>query len=242
MAPTIPGTSDRERLSAHAEVLALQEQLSLSYKDAAHRLYMAELERMKSDERMYKAFANLQAFTEYTLGSAYDQRWWTLGPTPGHSAQLPVIRLDCRSSKLGQGSADMSGNTGISRICALPMPVIHMGHQVPKVMMALEFRLVTTALIFVVFDCRSSKGARKRPNDMADPPSTGFDAPPIWMADGWHTHSKCARHQAHGMADYTSSRNSLPGGPMVPDGSLTNTGCRSSAAFQGQGNRLTVPR
>ncbi|KAF8811434.1 hypothetical protein BYT27DRAFT_7089498 [Phlegmacium glaucopus] len=73
MAPTIPGTSDRERLSAHAEVLALQERLGLSYKDAAHRLYMAELERMKSDERMYKAFANLQAFTEYTLGSAYDQ-------------------------------------------------------------------------------------------------------------------------------------------------------------------------
>ena len=32
---------------------------------------MAELERMKSDEKMYKAFANLQASTEKALGLTY---------------------------------------------------------------------------------------------------------------------------------------------------------------------------
>jgi hypothetical protein len=39
---------------AHAEILALQERLGLSYKDAAHRLYMAEMERLKADESSYK--------------------------------------------------------------------------------------------------------------------------------------------------------------------------------------------
>ena len=52
---------------AHSEVLALQEQLSISYKDAAHCLYMAELERLKSDEEMYKAFKNVDTSTENTL-------------------------------------------------------------------------------------------------------------------------------------------------------------------------------
>ena len=36
--------SDRELLASHGDVKALQKQLGLSYKDAAHRLYMAELE------------------------------------------------------------------------------------------------------------------------------------------------------------------------------------------------------
>ncbi|KAF8809687.1 hypothetical protein BYT27DRAFT_7254402 [Phlegmacium glaucopus] len=72
MAPAIPGSSDWERLSAHAEVLALQERLGISYKDASHRLYMAELERLKSDEKMHKAFANLQVLTEQALERAYN--------------------------------------------------------------------------------------------------------------------------------------------------------------------------
>ncbi|KAF8811076.1 hypothetical protein BYT27DRAFT_7018481, partial [Phlegmacium glaucopus] len=56
----LEGSSDWERLSAHAEVLALQERLGISYKNASHRLYMAELERLKSDEKMHTAFVNLQ--------------------------------------------------------------------------------------------------------------------------------------------------------------------------------------
>lgn len=66
------GSSDRERLSAHADVLALQERLGISYKDSAHRLYMAELERMKSDEKMHKAFANIQLSTQQALERAYN--------------------------------------------------------------------------------------------------------------------------------------------------------------------------
>jgi hypothetical protein len=58
-------------LSAHAEVLALQEWLGISYKDASHRLYMAELEKAKSDEVMHKSFVSLQVSTEEALERAY---------------------------------------------------------------------------------------------------------------------------------------------------------------------------
>ncbi|KAF9525031.1 hypothetical protein CPB83DRAFT_897313 [Crepidotus variabilis] len=40
--PPDPGLTERELLVLHAEVLALQNQLGISYKDAAHRLYLAE--------------------------------------------------------------------------------------------------------------------------------------------------------------------------------------------------------
>jgi hypothetical protein len=40
-------------------VLALQQQLGLSYKDASHRLYMAELEKLKIADKNHKAFENL---------------------------------------------------------------------------------------------------------------------------------------------------------------------------------------
>jgi hypothetical protein len=66
------GSSDCERLSAHAEVLALQKRLGLSYKDAAHRLCMAEIEKMKADEKAYKSFAKLAASTEKALENSYD--------------------------------------------------------------------------------------------------------------------------------------------------------------------------
>ena len=39
--------TDRELLSCHAEVKALQNKLGTSYKDASHRLYMAEVEKLK---------------------------------------------------------------------------------------------------------------------------------------------------------------------------------------------------
>ncbi|KAF8799625.1 hypothetical protein BYT27DRAFT_7120018 [Phlegmacium glaucopus] len=72
MAPSVPVcTIDRERLSAHGEVLVLQERLGISYKDAAHRLYMCELEKIKTDQRMYKAFMNFQQSGEKTLEMAY---------------------------------------------------------------------------------------------------------------------------------------------------------------------------
>jgi hypothetical protein len=64
-------SSDRERLEAHAEIIALQERLGISYKDAANRLYMAELERVKAEERKYKGFKKLQDSTEKALTMAY---------------------------------------------------------------------------------------------------------------------------------------------------------------------------
>lgn len=59
-------------MSAHAEVIALQDRLGISYKDAAHRLYMAEVERMKVDEKMHKAFTNAQISSQQALQRAYN--------------------------------------------------------------------------------------------------------------------------------------------------------------------------
>jgi hypothetical protein len=59
-------------MSAHAEVLVLQQQLGLSYKDAARRLFMAEFEKLKSDEKLYKSFANLKSSLEKVLESSYN--------------------------------------------------------------------------------------------------------------------------------------------------------------------------
>ena len=44
----------------HAEVLALQKKLGISYKDAAHRLYMSEVERIKKADLATKSFAALE--------------------------------------------------------------------------------------------------------------------------------------------------------------------------------------
>ena len=51
--------SDQENLMLHAEVVALQQKLGISYKDASHRLYMAELEKLKVADETHKAFKNL---------------------------------------------------------------------------------------------------------------------------------------------------------------------------------------
>lgn len=37
-------------MGLHAEIVELRDQLGISYKDAAHRLYMAELERVKKTD------------------------------------------------------------------------------------------------------------------------------------------------------------------------------------------------
>lgn len=44
----------------HAEVLALQKTLGISYKDAAHRLFMAEVERVKKADSAAMAFSGLR--------------------------------------------------------------------------------------------------------------------------------------------------------------------------------------
>ena len=54
------GLSQRELHILHAEVKALQATLGISYKDAAHRLFMAEIERVKKADSAAKAFSALR--------------------------------------------------------------------------------------------------------------------------------------------------------------------------------------
>ena len=78
--------TDRELLNCHAEVKALQNQLGTSYKDASHRLYMAEVEKLEQQDVTLKTFAtvkermesNLQSFQCRFLGGLY-----TPPPIPG---------------------------------------------------------------------------------------------------------------------------------------------------------------
>lgn len=51
----------------HAEVLALQQRLGISYKDAAHRLYMAALEKLKAEEQCYREHKSLGNQLETSL-------------------------------------------------------------------------------------------------------------------------------------------------------------------------------
>ena len=44
----------------HAEVEALQQTLGISYKDAAHRLFMTEIERVKKADSAAKGFSALR--------------------------------------------------------------------------------------------------------------------------------------------------------------------------------------
>ena len=44
----------------HAEVRALQDTLGISYKDAVHRLFMAEIERVKKADSAAKGFSALR--------------------------------------------------------------------------------------------------------------------------------------------------------------------------------------
>jgi hypothetical protein len=56
----LKGHSEREKHLAHAEVKALQETLGISYKDAAHRLFMAEVERIKKADSSAKSFNDIR--------------------------------------------------------------------------------------------------------------------------------------------------------------------------------------
>lgn len=50
----------REWLDLHAEVLALQNQYGISYKDAAHRLYMSEVAQFKALDRGRRAISSIR--------------------------------------------------------------------------------------------------------------------------------------------------------------------------------------
>lgn len=69
--------SGQEKLALHAEVIALQNQLGISYKDAAHRLYMAEVEKLILADKELKAWANLLNGIDNSLRDVADN----LAPT-----------------------------------------------------------------------------------------------------------------------------------------------------------------
>ena len=49
------------------EVVALQNKLGISYKDASHWLYITELEQLKAADAKHKAFKNLDKQVEKYL-------------------------------------------------------------------------------------------------------------------------------------------------------------------------------
>lgn len=57
---------------AHAEIMALQKVLGISYKDASHRLYMAELERLKTINTYSKSMANISECIKNLLQTIND--------------------------------------------------------------------------------------------------------------------------------------------------------------------------
>lgn len=52
--------SDREALNLHAEIIAMQSRWGLSYKDAAHRLYLAEVARFRAEKDAENAFVGIR--------------------------------------------------------------------------------------------------------------------------------------------------------------------------------------
>lgn len=59
--------SDREVLALHAEILALQARFGLSYKDAAHRLYMAEIAKLGAEQQALNAMESVLERIDSTI-------------------------------------------------------------------------------------------------------------------------------------------------------------------------------
>jgi len=59
--------TEREITALHHEINALRQRYGISYKDAAHRLYMTETEKIRTDDRSKKAFAILAERTQGSL-------------------------------------------------------------------------------------------------------------------------------------------------------------------------------
>jgi hypothetical protein len=72
--------TDRELLSCHAEAKGLQDQLGTSYKDATHRLYMAEVEKLEQQDITLKTYATLKERVENKLIS-FERRFSEITPS-----------------------------------------------------------------------------------------------------------------------------------------------------------------
>ena len=54
-------------MNLHAEIKALQATLGLSYKDAAHRLYMTEVAKLKTERETEYAFNSIRQEIDNTI-------------------------------------------------------------------------------------------------------------------------------------------------------------------------------
>jgi hypothetical protein len=54
-------------LTLHAEVKALQARFGLSYKDAAHRLYMSEVAKLRAEKRAEEAITSIRTRLDHTI-------------------------------------------------------------------------------------------------------------------------------------------------------------------------------
>jgi len=61
------GLSKREMHALHVEVTAMQDRLGISYKDAAHRLYMAEIEKLKVLNHAHKVHTDAREWADESL-------------------------------------------------------------------------------------------------------------------------------------------------------------------------------
>jgi hypothetical protein len=64
--------SDREALQLHAEILAIQERWGISYKDAAHRLYLAEVAKLEAEEHALRAIQCIRHRIDDTIMQEID--------------------------------------------------------------------------------------------------------------------------------------------------------------------------
>lgn len=61
--------TDRELLNCHAAVKALQTQFGISYKDASHRLFLAEVEKLEHQTSTLRTYADLKERMEASIQS-----------------------------------------------------------------------------------------------------------------------------------------------------------------------------
>jgi hypothetical protein len=59
--------SDREALQLHAEILGIQARWGISYKDAAHRLYLAEVAKLEAEEHALRAIQSIRQRIDDTI-------------------------------------------------------------------------------------------------------------------------------------------------------------------------------
>ena len=78
--------SNRESLILHAEIKALQSYLGISYKDAAHRLYMKEVDKLKNKRLTEKNCRKIRDHIDNTISSDLEAPIGEIDTEVAHSA------------------------------------------------------------------------------------------------------------------------------------------------------------